>query len=160
MFRLESYDGRLQLLPDDTQQGGALFIDLPAYYASYQRENIGIKQDLAKAVGCKPGVRPRVLDATAGLLSDASLLAYLGCEVDLLEQHAMVYALIEDALKHASAQNLSLGYFLLLPRQDAQNYLRSDAAQKASYDSIYLDPMFPLRQKSAKVKKVCNICIN
>lgn len=148
---LRQVDGIWQLAPHDKKQGGSLFIDLCNYVNAYQREQIGIRQDIAKAVGCKKDVRPTVLDATAGLASDASLLAYLGCKVCALEQNPTVYTLLTDAFARAE-QNCSklLSNLHLLPQQSAADYLTSTTHH---YDVIYLDPMFPERQKSAKVKK-------
>ena len=46
----------------------------------------GKGQMIAKAVGVKAGVYPRVLDATAGLGKDAFVLATLGCHLQMLER--------------------------------------------------------------------------
>jgi len=149
-YYLLEQDGRLRLYPQDKKKGGAVFIDFAAYYRAYQREQMGIRQDIAKAVGCKPDYRPHVLDATTGLAADASLLAYLGCKVDLLEQNDWVYPLISDAFKHADAECPMVENLQLLAQQDAIHYMQNTASV---YDAVYLDPMFPERQKSAKVKK-------
>jgi len=149
-YYLLEQDQRLQLYPKDKKKGGAVFIDLYNLYSGYQREQIGIRQDIAKAVGCKADYRPHVLDATAGLAGDASLLAYLGCKVDLIEQSSVVYRLLEDAFRHLQSDNPFLTQLRLLPQQNAIDYLLSNRSQ---YDVIYLDPMFPERQKAAKVKK-------
>ena len=53
---------------------------------------------IAKAVGIAQGVRPRVLDATAGLGKDAFVLASLGCEMSLIERQPLIGALLEDGL--------------------------------------------------------------
>lgn len=53
---------------------------------------------IAKAVGIQQGVRPRVLDATAGLGKDAFVLASLGCEMSLIERQPLIGALLEDGL--------------------------------------------------------------
>ncbi len=149
-YYLLEQDQRLQLHPKDKKKGGAVFIDLLHLYNGYQREQIGIRQDIAKAVGCKPDYRPRVLDATAGLISDASLLAYLGCKLDLIEQSDTVYMLLEDALKQIPRDNPMRANLHLLAQQNAIDYMQ---ANPHKYDAVYLDPMFPERQKSAKVKK-------
>lgn len=56
---------------------------------------------IAKAVGVQPGIRPRVLDATAGLGRDGFVLASLGCEVTLVERQPLIAALLEDGLERA-----------------------------------------------------------
>lgn len=148
-------DNVLQLQPLDNKQGGALCVDFDAASQLYRREQSGIRQDIARAVGCKPGYRPAVLDATAGLGADASLLAFLGCPVDLLEQNPVVYTLLADGLRragtsaHAATCNM-VSRLQLQGEQDAVDYMQTCCP---SYDVVYLDPMFPQRQKSAKVKK-------
>lgn len=148
---MQEIDGIWQLFPQDKKHGGPLYIDLCDYFASYKREQMGIRQDIAKAVGCKKDYRPYVLDATAGLAGDASLLAYLGCQVDALEQNPTVYTLLSDAIQRAqSCCPEYLETLRLLPQQSAHEFLNKTTIH---YDVIYLDPMFPERQKSAKVKK-------
>ena len=61
----------------------------------------GSGEMIAKAVGIGPGIRPYVLDATAGLGRDAFVLAQLGCTVRLIESQPIVAALLVDALERA-----------------------------------------------------------
>jgi 16S rRNA (guanine1516-N2)-methyltransferase len=61
----------------------------------------GSGQMIAKAVGIAQGVRPRVLDATAGLGKDAFVLASLGCEMSLIERQPLIGALLEDGWRAA-----------------------------------------------------------
>ena len=63
----------------------------------------GAGQMIAKAVGLLPGIRPTVVDATAGLGRDAFVLAQLGCSVTLIERNPLVAALLEDGLQRAAA---------------------------------------------------------
>ena len=56
---------------------------------------------IAKAVGIAQGVRPQVLDATAGLGKDAFVLASLGCQMTLIERQPLIAALLEDGLARA-----------------------------------------------------------
>jgi len=122
----------------------------------------GKGQMIAKAVGVKANVYPRVLDATAGLGKDAFVLATLGCKVQMLERSPCVYALLEDGL--ARARNVYedaelqqiIARMELLP-VDSHDYLfqQLNSCDKETMrpDVIYLDPMFPDRQKTADVKK-------
>lgn len=116
----------------------------------------GRGQALAKACGLKPGVTPRILDATAGLAGDAFVLASLGCSLLAIERHPWVAALVEDALLRASTDSevASITQHLRLLRGDATQNL---AALASDYDFapqvVYLDPMFPHSEKSAQVKK-------
>ncbi|WP_020210510.1 class I SAM-dependent methyltransferase [Gilvimarinus chinensis] len=114
----------------------------------------GKGQAIAKAVGITAKVRPHVLDATAGLGRDAFVLATLGARVQMHERNPAVHALLEDGLARAAIEadpeladilarlTLTFGDTLTLLQQSV-----------ASYDVVYLDPMFPERQKSAAVKK-------
>lgn len=100
---------------------------------------------IAKAVGLKPGVRLRILDATAGIGRDSFILACLGCQVTLLERSPVLAILLQDALRHVSHLPLSLHY------SEATDYLQHCDA--TIFDVIYLDPMFPEKTKAALVKK-------
>lgn len=119
----------------------------------------GKGQMIAKAVGVKAGVYPKVLDATAGLGKDAFVLATLGCYVQLLERSPVVHALLADGLararEHSAYEDPELAQIVArmeLLAVDSQNYL-GQIADAERPDVIYLDPMFPDRQKSADVKK-------
>lgn len=124
----------------------------------YRRTHGGGKsQMIAKAVGIKGAGRPGVLDATAGLGADAFVLASLGCKVYLLERNRYIHALLADGIKRGKAAASAeiqevMERMHLLPAGDALEFLKSDNAVPA-VDVIYLDPMFPEREKSARVKK-------
>ncbi|WP_049722589.1 class I SAM-dependent methyltransferase [Gilvimarinus polysaccharolyticus] len=116
----------------------------------------GKGQMIAKAVGVGARVKPRVLDATAGLGRDAFVLATLGCQVTMLERSPLVWALLNDGLQRAYAgadsELIEIVNRLSLQPADARDYLLAPPEQLAP-DVIYLDPMFPSRGKSADVKK-------
>ncbi|GGY66473.1 ribosomal RNA small subunit methyltransferase J [Cellvibrio zantedeschiae] len=119
----------------------------------------GKGQMIAKAVGVKAGVYPMVLDATAGLGKDAFVLATLGCQVQMLERSPVVHSLLADGLErarnHAVYNDPELAHIVArmeLLAADSQDYLASITDENRP-DVIYLDPMFPDRQKSADVKK-------
>lgn len=113
----------------------------------------GSGQMIAKAVGIQPGLRPTILDATAGLGRDAFVLAQLGCDVTLIERHPVVGALLRDGIERAR-QDAEVG-----PIIERMHLLRGDAIQfmkdwTAPHPQvIYVDPMFPHREKSSLVKK-------
>lgn len=111
------------------------------------------KLDLIKAVEGRTKNRLNILDMTAGLGQDSFLLAARGHTIDAIEQNPYVYLLLKAGLKYAkkspnlaeTAHRISL-YFT--------NFITFNSIQKiGKYDVIYLDPMFPERRKSAKVKK-------
>ena len=119
----------------------------------------GKGQMIAKAVGIKAGIYPRVLDATAGLGKDAFVLATLGCKVQMLERSPVVHSLLQDGLARAykfaaehDGELLQVLNNLELISADSQDFLEN-ILEENSADVIYLDPMFPDRNKTADVKK-------
>ncbi len=115
-------------------------------------------QPVLKAVGYnKERVRWRVLDATAGLGADAMLLAAAGCEVCLLERSAVMAGLLEDGLRRveldSEAEELQkiIQERVVLHYADSLEFFHKVGA--GEFEAIYLDPMFPERRKSSKVKK-------
>ncbi|NRB40978.1 MAG: class I SAM-dependent methyltransferase [Pseudomonadales bacterium] len=156
-YYLKACQGEITLQPVDTRLGGALGVDFMSSQLSYRRQTSGIKQEVAKAVGCKADYRPRVLDVTAGLGGDAIVLACLGCDMTLVEKNPLVYLLLESGISqalHAVDSDVSTivsDFMHLSGCQDSLLYMQGcDAGQ---FDVVYLDPMFPERKKSAKVKK-------
>ena len=84
----------LQLLVVEPGAPGPTRVDFVHGAAAHRRQFGGGKgQMIARAIGIAPGVRPIVLDATAGLGRDAFVLATLGCAVTLIERHPLVAAL-------------------------------------------------------------------
>lgn len=121
----------------------------------YRREHGGgAGQLVAKAVGLqKTKATLHVLDATAGLGQDAFVLASLGCRVTLFERNPVIHALLEDGLARAA---LNVDCAPIIERMTLREGSSIDWLSSASEgvaDVIYLDPMFPHRDKSALVKK-------
>lgn len=139
---------------------GPIFVEFTEGAVDHRRKFGGGKgQMIAKAVGIKAGVYPLVLDATAGMGKDSFVLATLGCRLTMIERSPIVYALLQDGLRRAleyareqDAELLQVIERMHLVAQDSRAYLESLATEQLP-DVIYLDPMFPERQKSADVKK-------
>ncbi len=111
-----------------------------------------LQAPIFKAVGVRHGERPRVLDCTAGLGSDAWLLAAAGCQVACVERQSMVHALLEDGLKRARTTKPEIAARLtLLPCQPSLTALEN-WRQDWQPESVYLDPMFPGTRKTAEKK--------
>ena len=155
-FQLLLTDQGLELVQRDAKPQGAVYVDFVAGAVAHRRRFGGGRgQSIAKAVGLKGGANPSVVDATGGLGRDAFVLASLGCHVTILERSAVVAALLEDGLRRASADE-EIGVWvaerLSLIHTDAVAWMeRLDEADFP--DVVYLDPMFPHRRKSARVKK-------
>lgn len=122
----------------------------------YRLRTSGKRQGLGKAVGLEKAAGIRVLDATAGLGRDALVLAHLGCEVTLLERNPLVHALLEDGMARARSEPALqplLARMQLLHCEARTHFAAIRAGTAAVPEVIYLDPMFPPRDKSASVKK-------
>jgi 16S rRNA (guanine1516-N2)-methyltransferase len=96
------------------------------------------KSLLVKACGVLPD-RPSVFDPFLGFGLDALLLARLGCEVEGIERHPLVWLMFREfaidlgmSVKHQCGDGLAV---------------LSD--ENRSWDVVYLDPMFERRQKRA-----------
>jgi 16S rRNA (guanine1516-N2)-methyltransferase len=136
-------------------------VDFTHATLQYRLRTSGKRQGLGKAVGLdkiRSDRQLHVLDATAGLGRDALLLAHLGCRVTLLEQSPLIHALLDEgchqARQRGDAQLCATLARMTLQHADARQWL--DAVQQGRHeqpDVVYLDPMFPVRNKSAKVKK-------
>ncbi len=146
---------RLALRTLRPSRGGAVSVDFTAGRAAHRRQfGGGRSQPLARALGLKGGLSPRVVDATAGLGRDAFVLASLGCAVQLIERQPLLAELLADGLQRAAADAATapIAARMALIGADAAGWLRGlDAA--AAPDCVYLDPMYPQRDKSAAVKK-------
>jgi 16S rRNA (guanine1516-N2)-methyltransferase len=102
------------------------------------------------AIGIKE--KTTVLDASAGFGQDAFLLAWAGAHVTAVERSPVVFALLEDGLQRAFAEDLwkEIGSRISVVQTDSQVYASDHAG---FFDVIYLDPMFNKPKKSAKSRK-------
>jgi len=136
-FALQIGADGLQLQLLEAQAPGPVRVDFVEGAAAHRRQfGGGSGQMIAKAVGIQPGIRPRVLDATAGLGRDAFVLA-----------------LLEDGLGRAAgdAEVGAIAARMTLLKGNAIELMTQ--WQGEAPQVIYLDPMFPHRDKSALVKK-------
>ena len=156
ILRLD-HDG-LSLVSTATPRATPTRIDFQAHRLQQRVTTTRRREGLPKAVGLDRAgpAGLSVLDATAGFATDAWLLAALGCRVTLLEKSPLVAALLADAFRRArSADDDDLAAVLdrmTLRHADAHTWF-SNINVSNRPDVIYLDPMFPPRQKSALVKK-------
>ncbi|MBJ7222173.1 MULTISPECIES: 16S rRNA (guanine(1516)-N(2))-methyltransferase RsmJ [unclassified Brenneria] len=145
---------RLELRKRDEPRLGAIYVDFAAGPLAHRRRFGGGRGEaVAKAVGIKKDYLPDVVDATAGLGRDAFVLASLGCRVRMVERHPVVAALLDDGLQRGY-RDAEIGPWLrerlTLLHASSLNALRDITPAP---DVVYLDPMFPHRQKRALVKK-------
>ena len=97
-----------------------------------------------------------VVDATAGFLGDAFLLAVAGYEVTAIERSALVSLLAKDGLERAERDpRLSelLGGRLKVVHADAREWLRARAGTAEAPDAVVIDPMFPPKKKKSALPR-------
>jgi 16S rRNA (guanine1516-N2)-methyltransferase len=105
-----------------------------------------------------------VLDATAGLGEDSLLLAAAGFQVTMFESDPVIAALLRDAMRRAGEHPVLVEVVrrMRLVEADSMEAMRTAGNQLEGInhsdgicrpDVVYLDPMFPERQKSGLIKK-------
>ncbi|QFT55102.1 class I SAM-dependent methyltransferase [Microbulbifer sp. THAF38] len=151
---------QLQLCATGRKAPGPISVDFVGGALAHRRKYGGGKaQPVAKAVGLRPGFHPRILDATAGLGRDAFVLAAQGCEVRMLERNPVVRLLLLDGLRRLREASVTdselaeIARLLSLADEDVPAAEWLAQQDEESWPVVYLDPMFPPRGKSAKVKK-------
>jgi len=139
----------------------SLSIDFSAGKSKHRRlYGGGKKQPLAKSCGLDKHPEWTILDATGGIGRDTFVLASLGANVTLCEQHPALFGLLVDAQGRAEedADAALIMNRMNCYHQDSINYLKMVlAGDYAVPDVIYLDPMYPERKKSASIKKEMQI---
>ena len=141
----------LSLAPQGKHASGPVSVDFAGGGMRHRRRG-GKNEPLGRAVGTAKWPGLEVVDATAGLGRDSFVLADLGARLTLVEQNPIIHALLRDGL--ARGQDCGDEWVegvcrrMRLVLGDARDWLTVD-----STDVVYLDPMFPARRKSARVKK-------
>lgn len=137
--------------PSDPELPGALWVDFERPAARHRHSHPG-QELLVQAAKVRHTASPLVIDATAGLGRDGFLLAAAGCRVRMFEHNPIIAALLQDGLARAacSPQTAAIAGRIQLTLGNVLEYLAEPDEQP---DVIYLDPMFPQRSKSAKVKQ-------
>lgn len=141
-------DNGLSLQQNSASPPAPIHIDFSTGKSAYRR---GQGELIAKAVGLHKKKHLSVIDATAGLGRDAYVLATQGCQVTLIERHPLIHCLLENAIQRAAGHpdTQDPASRLQLIHDDAAHWL----AGRNTADVVYLDPMYPQNQKSAKAKK-------
>jgi 16S rRNA (guanine1516-N2)-methyltransferase len=94
----------------------------------------------------------RAIDATAGMGEDSFLLAAYGYDVTMHEQNPVIAALLRDALRRAKKQEILKDIVNRMHLVEG-NSVELLASQADPVNLVYLDPMFPERQKSGLINK-------
>ncbi len=147
------------LLLQETGAGapGPVTVDFVGGAVAHRRRfGGGSGQQIAKAIGLRSGIRPRVADVTAGLGRDGFVLASLGCQVTFVERSPVIGLLLEDGLSRGR-EDPEVGAILSgteLFREEAADWLQRQQSEGVQPPQVvYLDPMFPHSRKTAQVKK-------
>jgi 16S rRNA (guanine1516-N2)-methyltransferase len=156
-MKMEDKDTKLKLQRDENGlalvgNGQTLRGDFTKMLPRIRRGNLGAELlvKAAKIKGFEGTIT--VMDCTAGLGEDSILLAAAGFRVKLYERDNIIAALLRDSLIRAA------GIPELAPIVERMELYEEDSLIALSQlkevpEVIYLDPMFPSRQKSALVKK-------
>lgn len=152
-YELALTEGKLCLYHRKYPQSKAIVVD---FHTPAMRRRLATHNKtelLSRALGVKKWCSETMLiDLTAGLGTDAFLCASLGYNVLAIERQPEIVALLEDGLRHARAHHDSVAHTaarISVLCQDARDYLRHEHATDKLVQAIYLDPMFPVRRKSA-----------
>jgi 16S rRNA (guanine1516-N2)-methyltransferase len=135
------------------------YIDFLSKQLTYRRQRATVKREtLARALGLKSNSTPSIVDATAGLGRDSYILSALGFTVTLLERIPIIHVLLEDAMLRATAEPTTAALIerMHLIQTDALIWMQ-ECKNQSRPEIIYLDPMFPQREKSALAKKEMRI---
>lgn len=160
----------LPVLPMPPQQGGYLLADAGGICLCRAGEKGRVQVDfvngtaqyrrikgggelIAKAVN--HAAKPTVWDGTGGLGRDSFVLASLGLGVRTFEQNPAVACLFSDGLERAlqHEDTAAIAARIRLHFGDTVQLMPELAQTLGCPDVVYLDPMYPERQKSAAVKK-------
>jgi 16S rRNA (guanine1516-N2)-methyltransferase len=154
---MENKDTQLKLQRDDkglslVGNGQTLRGDFSKMLPRIRRGNLGseLLVKAAKIKGFEGTIT--VMDCTAGLGEDSILLAAAGFRVKLYERDSIIAALLRDSLIRAAGIPELAPIVERMELYEEDSLIALNTLTKVP-DVIYLDPMFPSRQKSALVKK-------
>lgn len=94
----------------------------------------------------------RAIDAAAGMGEDAFLMAAQGYEVTMYERNPVIALLLKDALRRAGKNSILKDIAVRMKLVEGDS-IEGMNAMLDPVDVIYLDPMFPARQKSGLINK-------
>ena len=154
-FLLFYHHAKLCLQSTEEGAAGAVCVDFEDESLQYRQRRPLKPEALLKAAGVKQGQSLHVLDATAGLGLDAFLFASAGAQVTMIERNVILHAMLADGLTRAAESEddkvrAAVSRMQLL-QGDSASVMQLSLASEVQI--VYLDPMFPERKKSAKVKK-------
>jgi len=127
---------------------GDLFFDFKEQIDYHRKKNYSLsKEPLAKALGLTVKRDRIVWDVTCGTAKDALLIYSFGAKVVAFERHPIIYFLLLDA-KERFPVNIQFIY---------GDSSQINLTQLSRPDTIYYDPMYPEKKKSALPRKEMQI---
>ncbi len=130
---------------------GPVYVDfINGKHAHRRQYGGGKRQAIAKAVGLNRNKNLHVLDVTGGYAGDAFVLATQGAILTVVERSAVLFALIHDGMIRAKIDSdvRPIVQRMRIYCQDSIDYLQR-LTPVTIPDVIYIDPMYPQKQKSA-----------
>jgi 16S rRNA (guanine1516-N2)-methyltransferase len=143
-FRLDRTVEGLVLVAVRDPSLGSLLIDFTRGSVGWRGGERARQERLVRACRVAADPVPHIVDGTGGLGTDAWLLASAGARVVVVEQHAVLRALLADGLARAMREAPEVCARITLAAGDT----RRDVGAFAP-DVLYLDPMYPPRRKQA-----------
>lgn len=122
-------------------KGNKLSINLT--HMDYRRKHRGKNELIAKALGKDKGIS-RVLDLSVGLGIDFNFINQLGFEVFGVERNPVLYVLLKAAFQKTSLKIIHASALAFLKQN-----LSSENLNPSHFESIYFDPMYPVKKKSS-----------
>jgi len=141
----------LELRREGEREGRGVRCDLGAFSLRG-----GVAEARSMPVVKAVGDAVTVVDATAGLLGDAFVLAVAGYQVTALERSLPIYELASDGLERAMRDpRLAelLGGRLRVVFCDAKEWLTACVGTDAAPDAILIDPMFPPKRRASALPR-------
>jgi len=148
------YEADRVYLQSSLIQSGPVYVDFVLGKSAHRRNfGGGIHQPLAKATALNKHKNISIVDVTAGYGADAFVLASLGARLTLIERSPVLYTLLNEAIflatKNPATQEIA--HNMQAYCDDSILYLEQLSVPDYP-DIIYIDPMYPHKQKSAAVK--------
>ncbi len=144
---LEKHNGTLTL----TDGKISAFCDFTSLIPRLKINNLNAEH-IVKAAKLKEGLNSVCVDMTAGLGEDSFLLAASGFNVYMFESNKTIFSLLKDGLDRAKDNELLKNVACKITAIN-ENSIEGISKIPSDIDVVYLDPMFPERQKSSLIKK-------
>ena len=153
------YENGILYLKDFSIDIPSIFVDFTGGDINYRRKTSGIKQEILRAIGFEKDKKINVLDTTAGLCKDSFIFATYGINVLAIEQNPLIYNITLNALENAKNDHeiADIVKNIKLINMNSIDFLKEN---NCNFDCIYLDPMFPQKNKTSLCKKEMQVFHN